>query len=87
MKIREIENSKSRLPYSVLGEDFFEGGLGGLHAHFGPTATTRNAFLVRGSIDSEEALAGLYPKGQQRETINATFTEYFSALGHALKAN
>lgn len=47
----------------------------------------RNAFLVRGSIDSEEALAGLYPKGQQRETINATFTEYFSALGHALKAN
>lgn len=47
----------------------------------------RNTFLVRGSIDSEEALAGLYPKGQQRETINATFTEYFSALGRALKAN
>ena len=45
----------------------------------------QNAFLVRGSRNSEEAKAGLYPKGQQRERINQAFAEYFSALGQALR--
>lgn len=44
----------------------------------------RNAFLVRGSINSEEARAGLYPQGEQRRQINQAFGQYFSALGAAL---
>lgn len=41
-------------------------------------------FLVRGSRFSEEAKAGLYPTGEQRECINHAFATYFHRLGHAL---
>ncbi|HEA52173.1 hypothetical protein LCGC14_1006860 [marine sediment metagenome] len=43
-----------------------------------------NRFLVRGTRNSEEAKAGLYPKGQQRHDINDAFRQYFSTLGKAL---
>lgn len=46
----------------------------------------RNTFLVRGTRNSEEAKAGLYPKNQQRKHINQAFGEYFSTLGRALKS-
>lgn len=43
-----------------------------------------NSFLVRGSVYSDEASAGLYPEGDQRQRINEAFRNYFSALGAAL---
>lgn len=43
-----------------------------------------NRFLVNGTIQSDEAHAGLYPKGRQRQQINQAFERYFSALGQAL---
>lgn len=45
----------------------------------------RNKFLVRGSLQSDEAKLGLYPKGQQRLIINEMFQQYFGMLGAALK--
>ncbi|MDR9468594.1 CLCA_X family protein [Marinospirillum sp.] len=45
-----------------------------------------NAFLVRGTRFSEEAKAGLYPQGEERQRINQAFREYFSTLGAALNA-
>ncbi|MFC6668795.1 CLCA_X family protein [Marinobacterium aestuariivivens] len=45
----------------------------------------RNNFLVRGTRASDEARAGLYPLGQQRERINEAFARYFSCLGRALR--
>lgn len=43
-----------------------------------------NGFLVRGTVYSDEARAGLYPKGQHRKAINEAFNHYFQALGSAL---
>lgn len=48
-------------------------------------APIRNAFLVKGTLRSAEARAGLYPQGEQRARVNATFGEYFLHLGRALK--
>ncbi|GAA0784266.1 CLCA_X family protein [Marinobacterium sediminicola] len=45
----------------------------------------KNHFLVKGTLQSEEAKAGLYPRGLQRDSVNSTFADYFSALGSALK--
>jgi hypothetical protein len=45
-----------------------------------------NNFLVKGSRNSKEARAGLYPRGEQRRQINQAFREYFSTLGAALNA-
>lgn len=47
----------------------------------------RNRFLVKGSRDSEEARAGLYPRGRDRERINQCFGVYFASLGRALRAS
>jgi len=44
----------------------------------------RNSFLVRGTIHSDEARSGLYPKGADRQRSNAAFGAYFQALGQAL---
>lgn len=44
----------------------------------------RNSFLVRGTVYSDEARAGLYPAEIQRQRINDTFRAYFEALGAAL---
>ena len=43
-----------------------------------------NRFLVNGTLHSDEAHAGLYPQGRQRQQINQAFEGYFSALGEAL---
>ncbi|WP_309654759.1 LPD1 domain-containing protein [Vreelandella vilamensis] len=43
-----------------------------------------NHFLVNGTIHSDEAHAGLYPQGWQRQQISEAFESYFSALGEAL---
>lgn len=44
----------------------------------------RNSFLVRGTVYSDEAKAGLYPEGAQRQRINQAFQRYFESLGAAL---
>ena len=44
----------------------------------------KNQFLVKGTKNSPEAERGLYPQGEQRERINALFSDYFSTLGSAL---
>lgn len=44
----------------------------------------RNSFLVRGTVYSDEAKAGLYPEGVHRAQINEAFQRYFEALGAAL---
>lgn len=44
----------------------------------------RNSFLVRGTVFSDEAKAGVYPEGAQRQRINNAFQSYFAALGAAL---
>ena len=44
----------------------------------------KNAFLVQGTKQSEEAKMGIYPEGQQRNLISAHFTRYFASLGRAL---
>ena len=43
-----------------------------------------NGFLVRGTVQSTEATAGLYPRGDQRQEINEAFRKYFDNLGRAL---
>ncbi len=43
-----------------------------------------NTFLVRGTVHSEEAKAGLYPRGEQRQKINDAFRQYFESFGRAL---
>ena len=45
----------------------------------------KNAFLVSGTRETEEARMGLYPRDHQRETINRAFRDYFSNLGRALQ--
>ena len=49
-------------------------------------ADLKNAFLVSGTRETEEARMGLYPIGDQRNRINCAFGVYFNALGAALKA-
>ena len=48
-------------------------------------APVKNAFLVKGTKESEEAQLGLYPQGPQRESINRAFLAYFQSLGRALQ--
>ncbi|WP_309044432.1 CLCA_X family protein [Marinobacter sediminicola] len=47
-------------------------------------STPNNSFLVRGTVYSDEASAGLYPNDVHRQRINDAFQDYFSALGAAL---
>ncbi|WP_309045931.1 CLCA_X family protein [Marinobacter sediminicola] len=47
-------------------------------------STPNNSFLVRGTVYSDEANAGLYPKGEHRRRINEAFQDYFASLGAAL---
>ena len=47
-------------------------------------AAITNHFLVKGTKASPEAERGLYPRGAQREQINAAFSDYFGRLGKAL---
>jgi hypothetical protein len=48
-------------------------------------ANLTNHFLVKGTKQSPEAKAGLYPLGAQRERCEAAFRHYFWRLGGALK--
>ena len=50
-------------------------------------ATCKNAFLVSGTRETEEARMGLYPVGEHREKINEAFRRYYTSLGRALKLN
>lgn len=45
----------------------------------------KNEFLVQGTKQSEEARAGVYPKGEQRALISGYFARYFATLGLALE--
>lgn len=45
----------------------------------------KNAFLVQGTQQSPEALAGVYPQEEQRYLISEFFLHYFSYLGTALE--
>ena len=44
----------------------------------------KNAFLVQGTKQSEEAKIGIYPSGNQRDLISGYFARYFTSLGQAL---
>ena len=46
----------------------------------------KNAFLVSGTRETEDARMGLYPSGGQRERINHAFRDYYQLLGRALRA-
>ena len=48
-------------------------------------ATCKNAFLVRGTKETDEAKLGLYPQGEERARINRALGAYFQALGGALR--
>ena len=48
-------------------------------------AAIKNMFLVKGTVQSEEAKLGLYPEGEHRLRINTAFLAYFSHLGAVLK--
>ncbi|MFO7788549.1 MAG: CLCA_X family protein [Halospina sp.] len=47
-------------------------------------APVNSPFLVRGTRQSDEARAGLYPQEAQRKAINLAFENYFLSLGRAL---
>ncbi|MBV0933588.1 CLCA_X family protein [Marinobacterium weihaiense] len=47
-------------------------------------APVKNSFLVKGTLTSPEARAGLYPQGDQRQRVNRAFCRYFHQLGHVL---
>ncbi|MYL26691.1 MULTISPECIES: CLCA_X family protein [Halomonadaceae] len=47
-------------------------------------APVKSPFLVRGTRQSDEAHAGLYPQEPQRKAINQAFGTYFLSLGRAL---
>ena len=49
-------------------------------------ANVKNAFLVSGTRESEEAKLGLYPVGAERERVNNAFYDYYTALGRALRS-
>ncbi|GGD50056.1 CLCA_X family protein [Lacimicrobium alkaliphilum] len=44
----------------------------------------KNAFLVQGTKQSQEAQMGLYPQATQLQTLQAVLFEYFYLLGRAL---
>lgn len=44
----------------------------------------KNAFLVQGTRQSQEAKLGIYPQGEQRAQIAGAFVRYFQLLGYAL---
>lgn len=46
----------------------------------------KNAFLVQGTKQSNEAKLGLYPQKEQRRLISKAFNCYFTALGKALES-
>lgn len=46
----------------------------------------KNEFLVQGTKQSEEAKAGVYPTGEQRDLISGYFARYFATLGLALES-
>ncbi len=48
-------------------------------------ADCKNGFLVQGTRETAEARMGLYPQGEQRESINRAFAHYFGSLGQALR--
>ncbi len=48
-------------------------------------AAIKNGFLVKGTRATKEAELGLYPRGEQRERINAAFGRYFRTLGAVLQ--
>lgn len=48
-------------------------------------ATLKNHFLVKGTKESPEAKAGLYPLGAERTAIGRALSAYFVTLGRALK--
>ena len=48
-------------------------------------APIKNNFLVKGTKTSDEARAGLYPQGWERKRMNATWRQYFHALGDGLR--
>ena len=48
-------------------------------------ANVKNAFLVSGTRESEDAKLGLYPVGAQRERVNRAFHRYYTSLGRALR--
>ncbi|KPQ28891.1 MAG: hypothetical protein HLUCCX14_08360 [Marinobacter excellens HL-55] len=52
---------------------------------FAQDAPVKNAFLVNGTKETEEAILGLYPQGLQRDAINRAFLAYFRSLGQALQ--
>ena len=49
-------------------------------------AAIKNMFIVKGTVQSEEAKLGLYPEGEHRLRINAAFSAYFNLLGGLLKS-
>lgn len=48
-------------------------------------APCKNAFLVKGTKETDEARLGLYPGCTERTRINAAFQGYFQSLGTALR--
>ncbi|WP_346828517.1 CLCA_X family protein [Oceanospirillum linum] len=48
-------------------------------------AQIKNNFLVKGTKASTEAQYGLYPRGAERNRINAHFADYFAMLGRAVR--
>jgi hypothetical protein len=47
--------------------------------------STKNAFLVQGTIQSPEAKMGIYPAEELRTTISKNILDYFYHLGRGLK--
>lgn len=48
-------------------------------------ADCKNAFLVRGTRETDEAKMGLYPRDEERARMNRAFATYFATLGKALQ--
>lgn len=48
-------------------------------------AKLKNHFLVKGTKESPEAKAGVYPRGEERRVIGDAFAAYFNLLGRALR--
>ncbi|ROU02266.1 hypothetical protein EB809_01835 [Marinobacter sp. R17] len=48
-------------------------------------ADCKNAFLVRGTRETDEAKMGLYPRDEERARMNRAFATYFGTLGKALQ--
>lgn len=81
---------RSRLVDELLGSRYFsrpEELAARSFEAFVQDAGIRNAFLVRGTRQSEEARMGLYPRDEQRQLINQAFALYFSELCRSLLRN